>query len=88
LIAEIMMHSTRLEHHVDFLLPQQRQGGLAARDRQDAVVATEDRGNRLPHALIVVANQDGFRGRRHRKGDCIKASPKLAHDSGERRRVN
>ena len=35
------------EHHVDFLLPQQRQRRLAARDRQDAVVAPEDRGDRL-----------------------------------------
>ena len=50
------------EDQVDVLLFQQRQRGLAARDRQDAVVALEDRADRVAHPLIVVADQDGLRG--------------------------
>ena len=64
-----------LQHHVDFLLAQERQRGFAARNRQDPVVAPEDRGDRLPHALIVVADQDGFRGRRHREGAIVSRAP-------------
>ncbi len=54
-----------LQHDVDFLLAEHGERGLAARHRQDPVVAPEDGRDRLAHPLIVVANQDGFRGRRH-----------------------
>ena len=54
-----------LQHHVDLLLPQHRQGRLAARHGEDPIVASEDGRNRVPHPLIVVTDQDGFRGWRH-----------------------
>ncbi len=60
-----------LQHDVDFLLAEHRQRGLAARDRQDPIVASEDGRNRVPHPLIVVADQDGFRGGRHETGAIV-----------------
>ena len=57
---------------IDFLVLEQRQRGLAARDRQDAVVAPEDRGNRVAHPQVVVADQDGLAWPPSDGGDCIK----------------
>ena len=57
-----------LQHDVDFLLAQDGERGLTARDRQDPVVASQDSRDRVAHSLIVIANQDGFRGRCHETG--------------------
>ena len=66
-----------LQHHVDFLLAEQRQRGFAARHGQDPIVAAEDRRDGVPHALIVVADQDGFRGRRHETARLYQGLPRL-----------
>ena len=65
-----------LQHHVDFLLAEQRQCGFAARHGQDPIVASEDRRDGVPHALIVVADQDGFRGRRHETARLYQGLPR------------
>ncbi len=82
-----------LQHDVDLLLAQERQRGFAARNRQDAVVPPEDRGDRVPHALIVVADQDGFGGGRHEKARLYQVATPPGSDldfpldpGGERRK--
>jgi hypothetical protein len=54
-----------LQDEIDVLVLHQRQRRLAARHRQHAVIALEDGGERVAHALIVVADQDGFRRAGH-----------------------
>ena len=61
------------QDQVDVLALEERQRRLAARHRQDAVVALEDRGQRIAHPLIVVADQDGLGGPGHGRvgeADC------------------
>ena len=69
------------QDQVDVLVFEQRQRRLAARHRQDAVVALEDGGDRVPHPLIVVADQDGLRGRPWRRLPIVarfaRAAPRL-----------
>ncbi len=69
-----------LQHHVDFLLAEERQRGFAARNRQDPIVPSEDRRDRVAHALIVVADQDGFRGRRHEKARLYQVATPAGSD--------
>ena len=48
------------QHQVDVLAVQDGQRGFAARDAQHAVLALEDRGQRVPHPLVVVDDEDGL----------------------------
>ncbi len=50
------------QNQVDVLVFQQGKRRFAAGHRQHAVIALEDGGDRVPHPLIVVADQDGLRG--------------------------
>ena len=65
-----------LQHHVDFLLAERREGGLAARHGQNPIVSPEDGRNRVPHALIVVADQDRFHGRCHETARLYQGLPR------------
>ena len=44
----------------DVVAVQNRQGGFAARHAKHAVVALQDRRQRIAHTLIVVDDEDGF----------------------------
>ena len=48
------------QNQIDVLLLQQRQRGFPARHRQHAIVALENRAERVAHSLIVVADQNRF----------------------------
>ena len=48
------------QHQVDVFAVQDRQRRLAARDPQHAVLALEDGRQRVPHALVVVDDEDGL----------------------------
>ena len=48
------------QQQVDVLLVQHGQRGFAARDAQHAVLALENRGQRVAHPLIVVDDEDGL----------------------------
>ena len=61
------------QEQVDVLVLQQAQRRLAARHAQDLVVPLQDRGQRIAHALIVVADQDGLGGPVHRRRHCTRA---------------
>ena len=47
------------QHEVDVFAVEHGQRRLAARDPQHAVLALEDRGQRVPHPLVVVDDEDG-----------------------------
>ena len=56
------------QHEVDVLAVEDRQRGFAARDAQHAVLALEDRGQRVAHPLVVVDDEDGLRLVAHGSG--------------------
>ena len=59
------------QHQVDVLAVEHGQRGFAARDAEHAVLALEDRGQRIPHALVVVDDEDGLRLLAHRPGGGV-----------------
>ncbi len=49
------------QHQIDVVLGEQGEGGLAARHSQDPVFALQDGGQRVPHPLVIIDDEDGFR---------------------------
>ena len=54
------------EHQIDVVFVQDRERRFAAGDPQDPELALEDRGQRIPHALVVVDDENGLRLVTHR----------------------
>ena len=54
------------QHQIDVLPVEDRQRRFAARHAQHAVLALQDRRQRVPHPLVVVDDEDGFRLLGHR----------------------
>jgi len=58
------------EYEIDVLLVENGERGFAAGDAQDSVIALENRGEGIPHSLVVVDDENGLRFLTHRAGSA------------------